>query len=148
MTNSVVFVTVVLTLERAPPGPKGSRQSSKTDTKQSSPSDKRKSKTTTSAVGGGDVASGSFLNKKRQSVKLAEKIDITHDTRLFRFALPAKDMALGLPTGMCTCVRICMYIYVCMYVCIYICINVCMYVCMYAYISILYVFIYLFIGMY
>ncbi|XP_010538973.1 PREDICTED: nitrate reductase [NADH] 2-like [Tarenaya hassleriana] len=32
-------------------------------------------------------------------VKLVEKTSISHDVRLFRFALPAQDMVLGLPVG-------------------------------------------------
>jgi cytochrome-b5 reductase len=40
-----------------------------------------------------------FLNRTRQSVKLIEKIIISHDTRLFRFGLPNKSDCLGLPTG-------------------------------------------------
>jgi len=42
-----------------------------------------------------------FLDpKKVQRVPLAEKIVVSHDTRIFRFALPSKSMRLGLPTGM------------------------------------------------
>ena len=32
-------------------------------------------------------------------LKLVEKINVSHDTRLFRFELPTKDHILGLPTG-------------------------------------------------
>jgi len=41
----------------------------------------------------------SFLTKERQQVRLAEKIPLSHDTRLFRFALPEMNMRLGLPIG-------------------------------------------------
>jgi len=40
-----------------------------------------------------------FLNKERQSVKLKEKIVLSPDTRLFRFALPSATPVLGLPVG-------------------------------------------------
>lgn len=40
-----------------------------------------------------------FLTKERQSVKLVEKIQLSHDTFIFRFGLPKKDMVLGLPIG-------------------------------------------------
>eukprot|EP00211_Chloroparvula_japonica_P007616 CAMPEP_0119121702 /NCGR_PEP_ID=MMETSP1310-20130426/2210_1 /TAXON_ID=464262 /ORGANISM="Genus nov. species nov., Strain RCC2339" /LENGTH=331 /DNA_ID=CAMNT_0007111279 /DNA_START=34 /DNA_END=1029 /DNA_ORIENTATION=- len=40
-----------------------------------------------------------FLNRTAQYVPLAEKIDISHDTKLFRFSLPASDVVLGLPIG-------------------------------------------------
>lgn len=40
-----------------------------------------------------------FLSKERQNVELIERIEISHDTRLFRFALPDKSMKLGLPVG-------------------------------------------------
>mmetsp|Transcript_17098 Transcript_17098/g.27656 ORF Transcript_17098/g.27656 Transcript_17098/m.27656 type:complete len:309 (+) Transcript_17098:118-1044(+) len=40
-----------------------------------------------------------FLEKKRVAVPLVEKIEISHDTRLFRFGLPNKNTCLGLPIG-------------------------------------------------
>lgn len=40
-----------------------------------------------------------FLNRERQSVKLIEKHNLSHDTRRFRFGLPTKDTVLGLPIG-------------------------------------------------
>jgi len=40
-----------------------------------------------------------FLDKTRKKVKLQEKIILSHDTRLFRFALPQKNSVLGLPIG-------------------------------------------------
>ena len=40
-----------------------------------------------------------FLNRERQRVPLVEKISLSHDVRLFRFALPFPDMELGLPIG-------------------------------------------------
>ena len=40
-----------------------------------------------------------FLNGKRQTIKLIEKQNLSHDTRRFRFALPTKDSVLGLPVG-------------------------------------------------
>ena len=36
---------------------------------------------------------------EKYPLKLAEKIQLSHDTRLFRFALPSEDHCLGLPTG-------------------------------------------------
>eukprot|EP00928_Gymnodinium_smaydae_P010609 TRINITY_DN1399_c0_g1_i1.p1 TRINITY_DN1399_c0_g1~~TRINITY_DN1399_c0_g1_i1.p1 ORF type:complete len:902 (-),score=171.45 TRINITY_DN1399_c0_g1_i1:537-3242(-) len=47
------------------------------------------------------TASQGFLNpRKFQHLPLAEKIVVSHDTRIFRFALPSPDCELGLPTGM------------------------------------------------
>merc|ERR1712137_517294 len=40
-----------------------------------------------------------FLDRSRQTVTLSEKIELSHDTKLFRFELPSKDMVLGLPVG-------------------------------------------------
>eukprot|EP00339_Tiarina_fusa_P005692 CAMPEP_0117029582 /NCGR_PEP_ID=MMETSP0472-20121206/21407_1 /TAXON_ID=693140 ORGANISM="Tiarina fusus, Strain LIS" /NCGR_SAMPLE_ID=MMETSP0472 /ASSEMBLY_ACC=CAM_ASM_000603 /LENGTH=279 /DNA_ID=CAMNT_0004737385 /DNA_START=148 /DNA_END=984 /DNA_ORIENTATION=+ len=40
-----------------------------------------------------------FLNKKRQTVTLSDKQNLSHDTRRFRFSLPSKDLVLGLPVG-------------------------------------------------
>ena len=36
---------------------------------------------------------------EKYPLKLAEKIQLSHDTRLFRFALPSEEHCLGLPTG-------------------------------------------------
>ena len=36
---------------------------------------------------------------EKYPLKLAEKIELSHDTRLFRFALPSEEHCLGLPTG-------------------------------------------------
>jgi len=35
----------------------------------------------------------------KYSVKLVEKLILSHDSRIFRFALPSKEHILGLPTG-------------------------------------------------
>jgi len=45
-------------------------------------------------------ANGSFLKPQRQPIRLVKKVDISHDTRILRFALsgPA-SIKLGLPTG-------------------------------------------------
>jgi len=40
-----------------------------------------------------------FLTRERQQVKLGEKIQLSHDTWLFRFSLPKPNMRLGLPIG-------------------------------------------------
>jgi len=40
-----------------------------------------------------------FLDKSRQKVVLSDKIQLSHDTYIFRFALPSKSMVLGLPVG-------------------------------------------------
>jgi len=40
-----------------------------------------------------------FLDKTRQKVTLSEKIQLSHDTYIYRFALPKKNMMLGLPVG-------------------------------------------------
>uniref|UniRef100_A0A7S0YZ56 NADH-cytochrome b5 reductase n=1 Tax=Hemiselmis tepida TaxID=464990 RepID=A0A7S0YZ56_9CRYP len=40
-----------------------------------------------------------FLDKTRQKVVLSDKIQLSHDTFIFRFALPSKSMVLGLPVG-------------------------------------------------
>lgn len=37
--------------------------------------------------------------RKKVPVRLEEKIELSHDTRLFRFALPTKEHILGLPVG-------------------------------------------------
>ena len=36
---------------------------------------------------------------EKYPLKLSEKIELSHDTRLFRFALPTEEHCLGLPTG-------------------------------------------------
>jgi len=42
-----------------------------------------------------------FLNpRKMQQLPLVEKIEVSADTRIFRFGLPSPTMRLGLPTGM------------------------------------------------
>eukprot|EP00439_Symbiodinium_sp_Y106_P063839 s4047_g9.t3 len=42
-----------------------------------------------------------FLSQKEtRQLQLSEKITVSHDTRIFRFALPSKSTRLGLPTGM------------------------------------------------
>ena len=47
------------------------------------------------------IAPQVFLNpKETQQLPLSEKIVVSHDTRIFRFALPSPSMRLGLPTGM------------------------------------------------
>ena len=57
------------------------------------------------AAGAGALASSkpagseTFLSKERQQVRLAEKIELSHDTRLFRFALGGEHLRLGLPIG-------------------------------------------------
>lgn len=38
-------------------------------------------------------------SSKKYALKLVEKIELSHDTRLFRFELPSKNHILGLPTG-------------------------------------------------
>jgi cytochrome-b5 reductase len=40
-----------------------------------------------------------FLDKTRQKVTLSDKIQLSHDTYIYRFALPKKNMMLGLPVG-------------------------------------------------
>ena len=35
----------------------------------------------------------------KYALKLIEKIELSHDTRLFRFALPSQEHCLGLPIG-------------------------------------------------
>jgi nitrate reductase (NAD(P)H) len=41
-----------------------------------------------------------FLDpRKAQKLPLVEKIEVSHDTRIFRFGLPHPEMRLGLPTG-------------------------------------------------
>lgn len=49
--------------------------------------------------GGGSKKGPVFLNKERQSVTLAERTMLSHDTVRFRFALPTKNHILGLPVG-------------------------------------------------
>jgi len=44
-------------------------------------------------------SSATFLTKDRQQVELAEKVELSPDTRLFRFRLPHPEMRLGLPIG-------------------------------------------------
>jgi len=45
---------------------------------------------------------GTFLNPRGgfQQLPLVEKIEVSHDTRIFRFGLPYPTMRLGLPTGL------------------------------------------------
>jgi NAD(P)H-flavin reductase len=41
-----------------------------------------------------------FLDpRKAQKLPLVQKIEVSHDTRIFRFGLPHPEMRLGLPTG-------------------------------------------------
>ena len=40
--------------------------------------------------------------RKKVPVRLEEKIELSHDTRLFRFALPTKEHILGLPVSSTT----------------------------------------------
>lgn len=40
-----------------------------------------------------------FLNKTRQSLKIAKIVELSHDTKLFRFELPSPSMTFGLPRG-------------------------------------------------
>lgn len=42
---------------------------------------------------------GPFLTRKKQTVPLSEIIELSHDTRLYRFALPTESTTLGLPIG-------------------------------------------------
>lgn len=46
--------------------------------------------------GGGDLVA---LSKKKVTLKLAKREELTHDTRRFRFALPSENHTLGLPCG-------------------------------------------------
>jgi cytochrome-b5 reductase len=46
-----------------------------------------------------EEAQETFLTRERQQVKLAEKIQLSPDTWLFKFALPKPNMRLGLPIG-------------------------------------------------
>ena len=48
---------------------------------------------------GGKKKGPVFLDKTRQSAPLLEKIQLSHDTFLFRFGLPSKSHILGLPVG-------------------------------------------------
>ena len=51
---------------------------------------------TAEAAGGALVA----LNPREKiSLRLAERIEISHDTRIYRFALPSPNHRLGLPCG-------------------------------------------------
>mmetsp|Transcript_20849 Transcript_20849/g.46852 ORF Transcript_20849/g.46852 Transcript_20849/m.46852 type:complete len:904 (-) Transcript_20849:42-2753(-) len=48
-----------------------------------------------------EVDKDCFLNpRKLQQLPLVEKIEVSQDTRIFRFGLPLPTMRLGLPTGM------------------------------------------------
>ena len=44
-------------------------------------------------------AKAKFLNKKRQTLTLGERINLSHDTVRFRFTLPKATPVLGLPVG-------------------------------------------------
>lgn len=57
-------------------------------------------------VGSGDWQA--FLDKTRQKVTLSEKIQLSHDTYIYRFALSKKNMMLGLPVG--KHFKVCMHI--------------------------------------
>ena len=50
-----------------------------------------------SMLSGGSKAK--FLNKKRQTITLGERINLSHDTVRFRFVLPKATPVLGLPVG-------------------------------------------------
>ena len=51
-------------------------------------------------VGGGGQSTKVALNpKKKIPFKLKEKIELSHNTRLFRFALQTPEHRLGLPIG-------------------------------------------------
>jgi cytochrome-b5 reductase len=40
-----------------------------------------------------------FLNGEKQRCRLVKRVEVSHDTRLFRFALPTPEHRLGLPVG-------------------------------------------------
>mmetsp|Transcript_11788 Transcript_11788/g.13582 ORF Transcript_11788/g.13582 Transcript_11788/m.13582 type:complete len:320 (+) Transcript_11788:126-1085(+) len=40
-----------------------------------------------------------FLNRKRQTVSLKRRVELSHDVHLLRFALPSENLTLGLPVG-------------------------------------------------
>jgi len=57
---------------------------------------------TAAAPSAAPVASGppvTLSKKDYTSITLEKRIEVSHDTRLFRFALPSKDHVLGLPVG-------------------------------------------------
>ena len=47
----------------------------------------------------GGQSKAKFLNKKRQTLTLGERINLSHDTVRFRFTLPKATPVLGLPVG-------------------------------------------------
>lgn len=49
--------------------------------------------------GGGGGSNSGFLSDSYASVPLTQKTVLSHNTRLFRFALPTPDTRLGLPLG-------------------------------------------------
>ena len=50
-------------------------------------------------VGGGGHTKNALNPKKKLPFKLKEKIMLSHNTRLFRFALQSPEHRLGLPIG-------------------------------------------------
>ena len=56
-------------------------------------------------VFGKEGAEGAFNPKEFRKFKLLESQTISHDTRLFRFALPADTPEMGLPTASCIVTR-------------------------------------------
>ena len=50
-------------------------------------------------VGGGGHSKFALNPKKKIPFKLSEKISLSHNTRLFRFALQTPEHRLGLPIG-------------------------------------------------
>ena len=50
-------------------------------------------------VGGGGHTKFALNPKKKLPFKLKEKISLSHNTRLFRFALQTPEHRLGLPIG-------------------------------------------------
>lgn len=51
------------------------------------------------ALGGGKPSGRGFLSDEYAAVTLVRKTVLSHNTRLFRFALPSDDARLGLPLG-------------------------------------------------
>ena len=97
LSAGLLGILYYLWRRRSPPRPTRTR-THPTSAKPSSPSAASKSKEQPPVLLAPPQAT-SFLDRTRQHVSLSEVIDLSHDTRLYRFALPYGSMALGLPTG-------------------------------------------------
>jgi len=89
----VVGIIIIFVVSRMGQGKSSGKHSPKVERKKDTVKKEKKEEGSTSKK------KTFLIRTKRQWVPLTEKKIISHDTTLFRFALPEKDMALGLPIG-------------------------------------------------